>query len=72
MEPAGGGETPIVLSHLVYDKMKEKYPEFVEKLEQHGLLYVGRLGIEDDFNSPVGRGWQSLFQTKDKTVAEER
>ncbi|PWA44695.1 1-deoxy-d-xylulose 5-phosphate synthase [Artemisia annua] len=26
-EPNIGGETPIVLSHVIYDKMKQKYPE---------------------------------------------
>ncbi|KAL0415176.1 UNVERIFIED_CONTAM: Clavaminate synthase-like protein [Sesamum latifolium] len=41
VEPADGGETPIVLSHVVYERMKEKYPDFVEKLEKHGLVYTG-------------------------------
>ncbi|KAL2516287.1 Clavaminate synthase-like protein [Forsythia ovata] len=72
VEPANGGETPIVLSHVVYERMKEKYPEFVQNLEEHGLIYTRVLGEEDDPSSPIGSGWKSTFLTKDKIVAEER
>lgn len=72
VEPRVGGETPIVLSHVVYERMNEKYPEFVERLEKHGLLYVRVLGEGDDPSSPIGRGWKSTFLTDDKAVAEER
>ncbi|XP_050285977.1 clavaminate synthase-like protein At3g21360 isoform X2 [Quercus robur] len=72
VEPGSGGETPIVLSHLVYEKMKERHPEFVERLEEHGLLYTRVIGEDDDLSSPIGRGWKSTFLTKDKSVAEER
>nr|DAD48874.1 TPA_asm: hypothetical protein HUJ06_018811 [Nelumbo nucifera] len=71
-EPACGGETPIVLSHLVYEKMKQRYPEFVERLEEFGLLYTRILGAGDDPSSPIGRGWQSTFLTNDRSIAEER
>ncbi|KAH6758848.1 2-oxoglutarate and oxygenase superfamily protein [Perilla frutescens var. frutescens] len=72
VEPASGGETPIVLSHVVYERMKEKYPDFVEKLEEEGLIYTRVLGEEDDPSSPIGRGWKSTFLTADKAVAQER
>lgn len=72
VEPGSGGETPIVLSHRVYERMKESYPEFVERLETYGLIYTRVLGAEDDPSSPIGRGWQSTFLTKDKSTAEER
>lgn len=71
-EPNSGGETPIVLSHIVYEKMKEKYPEFVDKLETDGVIYTRVLGEEDDPSSPIGRGWKSTFLTTDKAIAEER
>lgn len=71
-EPRSGGETPIVLSHYVYERMKVKHPEFVEKLEELGLIYTRVLGAGDDPSSPIGRGWQSTFLTKDKNTAEER
>ncbi|XP_059643928.1 clavaminate synthase-like protein At3g21360 [Cornus florida] len=72
VEPQSGGETPIVLSHIIYERMKERYPEFVERLEEHGLIYTRVLGEDDDPSSPIGRGWKSTFLTKDKSVAEER
>jgi len=70
--PGSEGETPIVLSHIVYERMKERYPEFVERLEEHGLLYTRVLGEDDDPSSPIGRGWKSTFLTTDKNVAEQR
>ncbi|XP_058180884.1 clavaminate synthase-like protein At3g21360 [Rhododendron vialii] len=72
VEPGKGGETPIVLSHIVYQRMKKEYPEFVERLEEHGLIYTRVLGEDDDPSSPIGRGWKSTFLTKDKGVAAER
>ncbi|KAK4590809.1 hypothetical protein RGQ29_021125 [Quercus rubra] len=72
VEPGSGGETPIVLSHLVYEKVKERHPEFVEQLEEHGLLYTRVIGEDDDPSSHIGRGWKSTFLTKEKSVAEER
>ncbi|KAK3219988.1 hypothetical protein Dsin_013958 [Dipteronia sinensis] len=72
VEPGSGGETPIVLSHVVYKRMKERYPNFVEKLEEHGLIYTRVLGEDDDPSSPIGRGWKSTFLTNDKSVAKER
>ncbi|KAL9268701.1 Clavaminate synthase-like protein [Drosera capensis] len=72
VEPGSGGETPIVLSHVIYETMKQKYPEFVQNLEEHGLMYARVLGEDDDPSSPIGRGWKSTFLTKDKIIAEER
>lgn len=72
VEPGSGGETPIVLSHIVYDRMKTKHPEFVQRLEEQGLLYTRVLGEEDDPSSPIGRGWKSTFLTDDKITAEKR
>ncbi|GAV61256.1 TauD domain-containing protein [Cephalotus follicularis] len=72
VEAVSGGETPIVLSHIVYERMKERYPEFVERLEEHGLKYTRILGDDDDNSSAIGRGWKSTFLTEDKSVAEER
>ncbi|CAM8929062.1 unnamed protein product [Rhodiola kirilowii] len=72
VEPGCGGETPIVLSHIIYERMKLKYPDFVQKLEDDGLIYTRVLGEDDDPSSPIGRGWKSTFLTADKEVAEQR
>ncbi|KAK6914822.1 TauD/TfdA-like domain [Dillenia turbinata] len=70
--PATGGETALVLSHVIYEKMKHKYPDFVEHLENHGVIYTRVYGEDDDPSSPIGRGWKSTFLTNDKKIAEER
>lgn len=72
IEPAEGGETPILPSHLAYQRMEKEWPEFVQKVLEHGLLYTRVLGEGDDPSSPIGRGWQSTFMTKDRTEAEKR
>ncbi|XP_042949726.1 clavaminate synthase-like protein At3g21360 [Carya illinoinensis] len=72
VEPGSGGETPIVLSHIVYERMKERHPEFVGRLEEHGLVYTRVLLEDDDPLSPIGRGWKSTLSTEDKSVAGQR
>ena len=61
-----------MLSHSVYSRMHSAYPDFAEKLEKHGLFYIRIMGEGDDPSSPIGRGWQSTFLTKDKSEAEKR
>ncbi|GAB2222277.1 hypothetical protein Droror1_Dr00013485 [Drosera rotundifolia] len=72
VEPASGGETPIALSNVVYQIMKERHPEFVKELAEHGLIYSRVLAEDDDASSAFGRGWKSMLGTDDKRVAEER
>nr|KAG5689028.1 hypothetical protein BaRGS_030679 [Batillaria attramentaria] len=50
--------------------MQERHPDFVHKLEQEGVRYTRVLPDGDDPTSPIGRGWQSTFQTEDKAEAE--
>ncbi|KAM0028312.1 putative TauD/TfdA-like domain, taurine dioxygenase TauD-like superfamily [Helianthus debilis subsp. tardiflorus] len=71
-EPENGGETPVVLSHIVYEQMKEKQPEFVAKVEEHGLKFIIVTGDDDQSSSIGGRGWKSTYMTDDKKVANER
>ena len=72
VEPGSGGETCIALSHVIYERMQQKHPKFVEEMEEKGLIYTRVLGEESDPSSPVGRSWKETFMTEDKTVAEER
>ncbi|XP_076904312.1 clavaminate synthase-like protein At3g21360 [Bidens hawaiensis] len=71
-EPGIGGETPIVLSHIVYEKMKDKHPEFVAQIEKHGLTYKKIICDEERPMSTSGRSWKSAYMTDDKNVAEQR
>ncbi|KAI3761597.1 hypothetical protein L1987_52017 [Smallanthus sonchifolius] len=71
-EPERGGETPLVLSHVIYEKMKAKHPEFIAQLEEHGLTYKKVTSGEDRPSSFRGRSWKSAYMTDDKNVAEKR
>ncbi|XP_076914714.1 clavaminate synthase-like protein At3g21360 [Bidens hawaiensis] len=71
-EPGEGGETPIVLSNVIYEKMKEKHPEFVAKLEEHGTKTTIIADDEDDPLAVASRGWKSTYMTDDKKIAQER
>lgn len=57
---------------MIYDKMKQKHPEFVQHLEEKGLSGSRVIGKEFDPSSPIGRGWKAMFMTDDKNLAEER
>lgn len=71
-EPPCGGETPIILSHIIYDKMKEQHPMFVQKLEELGLLYNWVLTEEDDLASLVGLRWKPKYSTQNwKKISEK-
>ncbi|KAL8206211.1 hypothetical protein R6Q57_009762 [Mikania cordata] len=71
-EPEKGGETGIVLSNIIYEKMKNKHPEFVAKLEEHGVIYTTVAGDTNHPSDIAGRGWKSIYMTHDKHVAEKR
>ncbi|PSR88578.1 hypothetical protein BD289DRAFT_452719 [Coniella lustricola] len=68
--PDTGGETPIVLSNLVYTRIKDRFPGFVQELEEKGVRYVRVLSKEDDPTSAIGRGWKSTFAVETKQDAE--
>ncbi len=71
MEPAQGGETPILLSYELYNRAYQANPEFMDKLER-GVTYQRVLSEEDDPTSPIGRGWKSTFLTQDRAEAEAK
>ena len=62
--PPSGGETPIILSHIIHRLMSEREPEFVERLAKEGLRYVRIAPEENDVTSALGRGWKSTFYAK--------
>ena len=69
LPPQTGGETPILQSDVIFEKVNEKYPEFVEKLIDLGVVYTRIIPKEDDPSSPIGRGWVNTFGTSDPEEA---
>lgn len=43
--------------------MSERYPEFMQKVEELGVRYIRIMPCEDDPSSAIGRGWKSTFLT---------
>lgn len=70
--PAEGGQTSLVLSNIVYQRMAEREPEYVRKLEEEKVTYTRVLPDVDDPTSSIGRGWRSTYLTEDKEEAEKR
>src|SRR6185312_5877712 len=58
----GGGETPIVDSRKVYERID---PVIRERFMRHGVTYVRNYG------EGAGRTWQQVFQTTDRAAVEE-
>src|SRR6218665_190820 len=67
-----GGNTPLVLSNVVYRKMVEREPEFVNRLEKEGLRYMRVAPDGNDPKTSYGRGWQSTFFVSSKEEAERK
>jgi hypothetical protein len=72
LPPQEGGETPIILSSVAYEKVLEQIPEFVREIEEKGVRYVRVMPLEDDPSSGVGRSWQNSFKTSDRREVEEK
>lgn len=68
--PRRGGQTPLVLSHLVYERVRKEFPAFVAALEEKGVRYVRVLGRADDPSSAIGRGWVSTFGVEEREEVE--
>jgi alpha-ketoglutarate-dependent taurine dioxygenase len=71
VSPSIGGETPLLVSHEIYDRLQEQFPAIMEDLENTGVKYVRVLPVEDDHSSAIGRGWKSTFLCQTKGEAEK-
>eukprot|EP01041_Mallomonas_annulata_P004303 gene4303-8561_t len=67
-----GGETPLLVSGDMYDRISAAHPAFMEQIEKLGVRYVRVMGEEDDPTSAIGRGWKSTYLTTDRATAEEK
>jgi len=68
--PPEGGETPIILSHIIQRLMAKREPEFVRRLAAEGLRYVRVAPEENDVSSALGRGWKSTFYATNREEGE--
>lgn len=69
--PPEGGQTAIVLSTKITQRVEQKFPQLVKKLEDGGLIYSFSLPQEDDPQSFL-KGWQSRYEATTKQEAERK
>lgn len=67
-----GGQTPLVLSSRVCNRLSNECPEFIEKLDSLGVIYKRILPDYDDPSSAIGRSWRSTFNTEVKEEAKNK
>lgn len=74
-EPAPeGGETSIVPSDVVVDRMEERLPEFMAKISEVGMIYSFKTvgDNETDANTVINKTWKWMLKTDDEVEARKR
>lgn len=71
-KPSVGGETPICYSPAVYDDLREKMKDWVERIQREGVVYRRRMSRHDRPWSAIGRGWEGTFGAECKEEAEKK
>ncbi|KAJ6804960.1 clavaminate synthase-like protein [Iris pallida] len=74
-QPASeGGETSIVQSNIVVEKMEERLPEVMAKLSEVGLVSKSKTPRDDEADSEklINKTWKWIFKTDDEAVGEKR
>ncbi len=48
--------------------MNDRFPEFMQQVEEQGVRYIRIMPCEDDPSSAIGRGWKSTFLTDSRGI----
>ncbi len=67
-----GGATPLCRSDVLYQRLAQRCPEFVEACEKRGLCYTNVMPDHDDAQSGMGRSWRSTLGVDDRDAAQAR
>jgi len=74
-EPAPeGGETSIVLSNVVVDKMEERQAEIMAKISESGMIFHIKTARDDGSGSGMvtDKTWKCTLRTDDEEEAKKR
>ncbi|KAH7840837.1 hypothetical protein Vadar_022367 [Vaccinium darrowii] len=71
LPPSEGGQTPIVPSFKVAERMMEEFPEAVKEMEEKGLKYKF-IAPGQNTQSYIGGGWPLFLGTSDPVEAVKR
>ena len=67
-----GGETPLILSELVYEFLCASFPAVCARIEELGVKYTRSMPSEDDATSAIGRSWRNTFLVSTAEEAEAK
>lgn len=67
-----GGATPLCRSDWVMERLAQRAPDFVARLEAEGVRYTNVMPGSDDAGSGQGRSWRSTLSVESKEAAEKR
>jgi len=67
-----GGQTPIIDSTQVFRFANDNFPDFIDKLKQHGARYIRTLPAEDDPSSPIGRSYKNTWNVSSESELEAK
>lgn len=70
--PASGGATPVCRSDVLYERLRQQCPSFVQDCETKGLQYSNVMPGIDDPESGMGRSWKSTLGVDSRDAAETR
>lgn len=65
------GETPVVYSPRVYERLASRFPNLVESIEDKGVIYSRTMSRFDRPHSAIGRGWQATFNASSREQVEQ-
>jgi hypothetical protein len=67
-----GGETPLCRSDILFERLKERCPNFARDCDEKGLRYSNVMPAENDPKSGMGRSWKSTLRAETREEAEAR
>lgn len=65
------GETPVVYSPRVYERLAASFPNIIKAIEDKGVIYSRTMSKFDRPHSAIGRGWQATFNADSPKQVEQ-
>jgi hypothetical protein len=70
--PPEGGQTPIVLSQSIPQRMEDIMPEFVRRLKKFGLVFKITTPAQNTCAFFIAKNWQTALETNDQSEAKKK
>eukprot|EP00026_Physarum_polycephalum_P011391 Phypoly_transcript_11612.p1 GENE.Phypoly_transcript_11612~~Phypoly_transcript_11612.p1 ORF type:complete len:323 (+),score=55.22 Phypoly_transcript_11612:144-1112(+) len=70
--PAAGGETPILASYTLYERLKAANPNFIDLLTTKKVKYASVVLSKEKCDGRYQRSWQEIYQTDSQEEAAKK